>query len=575
MFGMSASFALSFLAAGSALAAADKPAADAVVGRQIPGFVLPDADGRDFGLADLQKSRYVVVAFLSTTCPVAKAYIPTLAEIDRSYRDRGVRVLGAYANAGDTPEAVRKHTAEFGIDFPVVVDARQTLLPLFEPRRTAEVYVLDGRRTVRYRGRIDDRLAPGLQKEKASRHDLREAVDELLAGKAVSVAGTEPAGCLITRLESRREKGSITYSGRVADILRKHCVECHHPGTAAPFSLLTYEDASFHAEMIRETVRQRRMPPWHADPRFGKFANERRLTQEEIDVLSAWVADGAPSGDVKTLPPTPQYTEGWRIGTPDVVLKMPREFTVPASGKVPYQYFTTKTGFKQDMWIQAAEVRPGNRAVVHHIIVFYKDPKNALKPPVWISSVAPGTDPVILPPGLGRKIPAGAELVWQMHYTANGKSEKDLSEIGLVFCKEPPRYDVTTYGVSNPFFKIPPGDANYQVVGRVPVIKDAVVLSFFPHMHVRGKSFEYQAIYPDGRKEVLLSVPQYDFNWQHTYRLQEPLRLPKGSEIRCIAHYDNSADNPANPDPKKTVKWGDQTWDEMMLGYLDYYFVGP
>ena len=268
----------------------------------------------------------------------------------------------------------------------------------------------------------------------------------------------------------------------------------------------------------------------------------------------------------------PEFAEGWRIGKPDVVFQMPKEFTVPADSEVKYKYFTTKTNFTEDVWIQAAECRPGNREAVHHIIVFYRDPEKP-KQKEWIAATAPGAEPLIFPEGFGRKIPAGAELVWQMHYTTTGKEEVDRSEIGLVFCKEPPKHNVTTFGITNHRFRIPAGAENHEVVSFVPLAQDAVILSLFPHMHLRGKDFLYEAVYPDGRTERLLSVPQYDFSWQNTYRFKTPLRLPKGTVIRCTAHYDNSVENPANPDPTQEVRWGDQTWEEMMIGYIDFYFA--
>jgi mono/diheme cytochrome c family protein len=446
-------------------------------------------------------------------------------------------------------------------------------MQLFGARRTPEVFVLDARRVIRYRGRIDDRFAPDHKRDEPRRHDLREALDELIAGKKVSVPETEAAGCLISRSETRKRKGDVTYAKDVAPILHKQCAGCHHAGTAAPFSLLTYEDASNWAEMMREVVTLRRMPPWSADPRFGHFSNERRLTADEIDTIAAWVDGGAPRGDKADEPTPPAFAEGWRIGKPDVVFEIPKEFTVPAQGKVKYQYFTSKTNFTEDMWVQAIEPRPGNRAVVHHIIVTYKDPKNKLQPATFLASIAPGEDPIIFPPGFGRKVPAGAQLHWQIHYVSSGKAEKDQSQVGMIFCKEPPRHNVVTHGALNRGLKIPPGAINYEVVATVPVPRDAMLLAMHPHAHLRGKDFEYQVIYPDRRKEVILSVPQYDFNWQHIYRLKEPLLLPKGSMIRVVAHYDNSAANPANPDPTREVPWGDQTWDEMMIGYCDYYWV--
>jgi peroxiredoxin len=570
------------LAAVTALDAKPGESRDTVIGRRIPNFVLSDSAGKQVGLADFNDSKLIVVAFLGTKCPVGNAYVPILLDLQKTYRSKGVQVVAINPNPADSADDIAAHVKEFAITFPVLLDGRQTVLPIFAATRTPEVFVLDGRRVVRYQGRIDDRFTPENRRDEPSRHDLREALDELLAGKKVSVPQTEPAGCRITRI-ARSKKGEVTYNRDIAPILRKHCVECHHPGTAAPFSLLTYDAAFSWSEMIGEVVTLRRMPPWHADPRFGHFANERRLTPEEIRTIAAWVADGAPRGEATDNPPAPEFAEGWRIGTPDAVFRIPEEVTVPAKGKVDYQYFTTKSNFKEDVWVQAAQTRPGNNAVVHHIIVGYIDtrPPPAARVMLWIASYTPGSDPVIFPEGLGRKIPAGADLAWEVHYQTTGKEEKDRTELGLVFCKTPPKHDVLTHGISNQGLRLLPGVANQRVVAEGPLGRDTVILSLFPHMHARGKDFEYEVIYPGGRRQVLLSVPQYDTNWQHTYRLREPLRLPRGSKIRCIAHYDNSADNPANPDPKKEVRWGRQSTDEMMTGYIDYYYddiptrIGP
>jgi peroxiredoxin len=558
---------VAFVSAAAGFGEKAKSRRETALGRRIANFVLPDVVGKQIGMADFVEKRALVVVFLGTECPIGNAYIPVLKDLRREYADKGVEFLAVNAIPSDSAEAVAAHAKKYEIDFPLLVDGEQAAVQQFDAERMTEVFVLDERRVVRYHGRIDDRVGYDYRRDEPRRKDLAIALDEVLAGKPVSVAETETAGCLITR-RGRQQKAEVTYAD-VAPILKQHCVDCHHPGTAAPFSLLRYEDAANWSEMIGEVVQQRRMPPWHADPRFGHFENERRLPQKDIDTLSAWVAAGAPRGSVGDAITGVDVSEGWRI-KPDVVFEIPEEFKVPASGTISYKYFRTPTNFTEDTWLQAAECRPGNRAVVHHIIVFYRDPKT--KKREWIAATAPGAEPVVFPAGLGRKIPAGAELIWQVHYTANGKDEVDRSQVGFVFCKERPKYNVKTHDISNPLFQIPAGDANFKVQSFVPVQKNAVVLSYFPHMHVRGKSFEYEAVYPDGRQEKLLSVPHYDFNWQNTYRLKEPLHFPKGTMIRCTAHYDNSSANPANPDPAKTVKWGDQTWEEMMIGYVDYYY---
>jgi mono/diheme cytochrome c family protein len=378
-------------------------------------------------------------------------------------------------------------------------------------------------------------------------------------------------------------KAPVTYSGQVARILQDNCQVCHHPGTAAPFSLLTYQDAVKWGDTIREAVTEKRMPPWHADPHYGAFSNDRRLKKEAYDTLLAWLDGGREQGDPKDLPPARTYAAGWVIGKPDVVFELPAEQSIPAKGVMPYQFFITPTNFKEDVWVQAAEARPGNRGVVHHIIVSFRDPKAKDRPggrglgDGMIVGTAPGDMPLILPPGVARKVPAGSELVWQMHYTPNGKEAKDRSQVGLIFYKgkEPPRRNAQTIGISNGNFAIPPKAPNYLVESDWTVPRDTLLLSFMPHMHLRGKDFEYKVLYPDGRSEVLLSVPRYDFNWQTMYRVTRPLHLPKGTRIHCTAHYDNSAANPANPDPTKQVYWGDQTWEEMMIGWVDFVWEQP
>ena len=380
---------------------------------------------------------------------------------------------------------------------------------------------------------------------------------------------------------ARKAKEPVTYAKQVARILQDHCQTCHHPGTAAPFSLLTYEDAVNWSGTIKEVLLDKRMPPWHADPRYGKFSNDRRLKTELAETVIDWIDSGMEQGDKKDLPAPRTYADGWVIGKPDLVFELPAEQTVPAAGVVPYQYFVTPTNFKEDVWIQAAEARPGNRAVVHHIIVSFRDPKNKDRRGAvgdgFIVGTAPGDMPVILRPGMARRIPAGADLIWQMHYTPNGKEAKDRSQVGFILYrgKEPPKWNAQTIGISNANFVIPPGDANHLVESEWVVPRDTLLLSFMPHMHLRGKDFEYRAEYPDGRKEILLSVPRYDFSWQASYRLAEPVRLPKGTKIHCTAHFDNSANNPANPDPKKQVTWGDQTWEEMMIGWADFVWEQP
>ena len=383
----------------------------------------------------------------------------------------------------------------------------------------------------------------------------------------------------------------VTFHKEVMPILQKHCQECHRPGEIAPFSLMSYKDARPWAKAIKTDILTKKMPPWFADPQYGHFMNDRSLTKDEIDTISAWVDGGAKEGDPKDAPKALAFTEGWNIPQPDVVLSMSEPFKVPAKGDVPYQYVVLPTKFTEDKWVQMAEARPSDRMVVHHVVIFIREPQNKwlrqvkpnvafVPPPGDFTNISgggsdilmiytPGKVPEIWRPGLGKMIKAGSDLVMQMHYTTKGQDTEDYTKVGLVFAKEKPTERAITIGGNNLGFKIPPGDANYRVDAKNTFPNDATILNFFPHMHLRGKSFEYRAVYPDGRTETLLRVPKYDFFWQLDYQLTEPLKVPAGTRIECTAWYDNSPNNPHNPDPTATVKFGEQSWEEMMIGFYD------
>jgi hypothetical protein len=377
---------------------------------------------------------------------------------------------------------------------------------------------------------------------------------------------------LSTTMASSGIKKEVTFNKDIAPIIYKNCAECHRPNDIAPMALMTYKEARPWARSIKEKVLTRDMPPWSPDPKYGEFANDHRLAKNDIDTIVAWVDQGAKEGNIKDLPAAPEFLEGWNIGKPDVVFYLPQEYTVPASGVVEYKYFKVPTNFKEDKWIQAAEIRPGVRGVVHHIIVFAQ-PKN--EPQRLIAGYAPGEQPAVISKGLARRIPAGSDLIFQVHYTPNGTETKDKSYVGFVFAKEPPKNEVVTRPVLNAKFVIPAGDPNYQVESTYTFTQDAHIYSLMPHMHLRGKDFIFKLTYPDGTSQVLLSVPKYDFAWQTYYTLKDPVAAPKGTRIDCLAHFDNSEKNKYNPDPKKEVRWGDQTWEEMMIGWTSFTYDKP
>jgi peroxiredoxin/mono/diheme cytochrome c family protein len=545
---------------------------------KISDFRLKDSAGKVWSLADLKDQKAIVVVFVGTQCPINNAYMPRLAELHKEYAGKGVQFLAINANDHDTREAIADHAKRFAIPFPVLRDEKHLAADRFGAERTPEAFVLDADRAVRYRGRIDDHFGIGFQRPQPTRRDLATALDAVLAGKEVTQAKTAVAGCIIARAPAPKQAATVTYARDVARIVQQHCQECHRPGQIGPMPLLSYDDVSAWAQMIREVVEEKRMPPWHADPRHGKFRNDRSLSGDERKTLLAWIEQGCPRGDSKEPAPR-QFAEGWSIGKPDVVFTMPKEFTVPAKAPkngIPYKVFLVPTKFEEDVWVQAVEAKPGNRAVVHHIIVYVADGKKRVGESSdgigngLLVAHAPGDLALVFPPGHAKRIPKGATLAFQMHYTPSGTEESDRSSVALVFAKAPPTHEVKTRAIAQQLLLIPPGAPNHKVFVAGTFKKDVEIVSLFPHMHLRGKSFEYQAIYPDGKREVILSVPRYDFGWQTNYFFESPLRLPAGSRIECTAHFDNSKDNPSNPDPTRLVHWGEQTWDEMMIGFVDY-----
>ena len=388
---------------------------------------------------------------------------------------------------------------------------------------------------------------------------FRVSAATLLAGAALSAA---PAGSV------------STFSQYVAPSLYSRCVDCHRQGEAAPMSFTSYQEARPWAKAIKAAVLQHQMPPWLADPHFGTFKNARGLTQAEVQAITTWADNGAPEGNPKETLALPHYETGWSIGKPDLIIDMGKDYEVPASGVVAYQYFTVPTNFTEDKWIEAAEIRPDHRAQIHHVIVFVQGPNTEAGQKREIGGLlvgfAPGEPATVFEPGTAKLIKAGSKLLFQMHYTPNGTPVRDRSYVGLRFAKEPPKYKAITANAMQHNFAIPPGDPNYKVESTWTAREDIELLGLMPHMHVRGKDFKYTVVYPDGRDEVILNVPRYDFNWQLNYDFAKPLILPKGTRIDCVAHFDNSANNKYNPDPTKEVKWGDQTWEEMMIGWFTY-----
>jgi peroxiredoxin len=565
------------LSLATAVIAAAPPAPEKVAplrpGATVADFTLPDVHRRPRSLTDFKDKKAFVIVFVGTECPLANLYVPTLLELHKEYAGKGVQFLAINANAQDSFIAVSAHAQERALPFPVLKDFDGQAADALGARRTPEVFLLDAKHVLRYRGRIDDQYGIGTRRDAPTRRDLKEALDELLAGKPVTTPTTDVPGCVIGRARKPRVAGEVNYAKQVSRILQKRCQECHRPGEVGPMSLLTYADARGWADTLREVVLEERMPPWYADPRYGKFSNDRHLTREEADTLLAWVEQGCPKGDDRDLPPPVRFTEGWKIGKPDAVFRMEKEFTVPAKGVLPYKRFVVDPNFTEDRWVQTAESRPGNRAVVHHIIVYIQAPGKPLYAADGTASTlvgwAPGDMPAVYQSGTAKRVPKGSKLVFEVHYTPNGKEQTDRSSVGIIFAKGPPERVAETNILANMGLRVPPRKGLHEERFVYTFKDNALLISFMPHMHLRGVSARYEATYPDGKREVLLSVPDYDFGWQSVYRFAEPRPMPKGTRLTWVGRWDNSADNPRNPDPSKEVRWGLQTWDEMMNGWME------
>jgi mono/diheme cytochrome c family protein len=551
------------------------------VGEKVPrGGGLRDLRGNRRPVQDFKGYRALVLAFVGADCPVSNLYLPELVGREKAYRGKAVQFLAVYPNEQEDLDSVAAHAYDRDVPFPVLKDAGRKLADALGVTRVPTVVVLDGDFALRYRGRVDDRYGAASRRTKATREDLFAALDEVLAGKKVSVPETEADGCLLDR-GKRPARAGVTYSKHVAPLLQKHCQACHRPGQAAPFSLLTYADAGRHGRMIREVTAQRRMPPWHADPRHGRFANDRRLSRDEIDTLASWVEAGMPKGDDRDLPKPVDWPSGWALGKPDLVLEMPEEFEVPATGSLPYKNWVIDPKLTEDRWVRLAEARPGAPGVVHHLVVYILRPDGrtpATRDGVGMSVLvgwAPGDLGLVCPPDTALRLPKGCKLRIEMHYTPNGTKVKDRSSVGLTFAEKPPRYEMLMNEFANMNLVVPQHDPHHRAEATLRMPADARLLSLVPHMHWRGKDYRYEAIYPDGKRETILSVPRWDFNWQAVYRFQEPVRLPKGSKLHAVAHWDNSRNNPLNPAPEKKVRFGLQTWDEMMVGWACYVWERP
>jgi hypothetical protein len=579
---------------------ADPDATSGRLGQQIANVVFKDASRKAAPLREARGEKATVVVFLSFDCPVSNSYAQPLADLATAYRERGVAFVGVCTNPDLTPAQVAKHVREFQIPFPVYKDERTVAADAFGAQVTPEAFVLDGDLVLRYRGRIDDGYVARLKKNlQIQRHDLRQALDQLLAGQPVSEPSTKAVGCAIRReTGAPPAAGPVTFHRDVLPILQNHCQVCHRPGAVAPFSLLTYRQAVNWASDLKEYTQTRRMPPWK--PVDGlPFHNERRLSEPDIATLAAWMDTGTPEGDPRTAPEPRQFPEGWQLGQPDLVLTVDEDFHVGPTGTDLYRCFVLPTNLTENKDVTAVEVRPGNARVVHHALLVVdstrqgrrleRQEKDRVKketetdrgpgysvsmgvgflPQGGLGGWAPGQVPRYLPEGAGYYLPKGSDVIVQAHYHRSGRAEKDRTSIGLYFAKTPLRTRFQSLPLRGRFFSIPAGEERYRVTGSMWVDQDCVLHTVLPHMHMLGREIKVTVTPPDGSTQTLVAINDWDYNWQETYLLKESLPLKAGTRFDVEAYYDNSAKNPANPNnPPKRVYFGQQTTDEMCFVFL-------
>jgi len=551
------------------------------VGRQVAEASFTTRDGTARTLSALAAGKGLAIAYTSTTCPVSKRYAPSLARLEKDLAAQGVALLLVDPFASEKAAELDAFIKEHGFTCPVLHDTDKAFTTLLGVRTTTEVFLLDAARTLIYRGALDDQYGLNYNLDAPRESYLREAVVALGAGQRPPIAATEAPGCELDVPSSQAKPTEITYHKDVARILQQNCFQCHHDGGIAPFGLDDVAEVTDRAKTIKRVIEQGQMPPWFAAPVAdgapNPWANDCSLSARDKADLFAWLdSANRPLGDAKDAPAPLKFSNEWSIGAPDLVLQIPKPFDIKAEGYMPYKFAIAETTLTEDKWVSAYEVMPSVREVVHHVIVQVHEKGTKVRDrgeaaSGFYAAYVPGNASRVYPAGFARKLPAGCTVSFQIHYTPNGKAVQEQVKMGLVFAKTAPEYEVKTLAVTDHQLNIPPGVADHMEWTERTTPFEVNAMAFVAHMHVRGKSFRYDVTLPDGTQETLLDIPRYDFNWQLRYEYKQPRTIPAGSKVRVTAVFDNSVANKANPDSTKTVKWGQQTYEEMMIGYIEYF----
>lgn len=567
-----------FVLTAAVVSSADRPVkadnAAVAIGSTIGDLAFTDIRSLPRRLSDFGTPKAVVIVFTTTTCPLVRQTLPALAEMEKKFAGREVQFVAINVGPGDTIREMAAQAIELDVPFAFVRDYDHLCVRALGVTRTPEIVILDHKRQLRYRGRLHDQFRLGGTRAEPTRHDLELALDEVLTGKTVSVPETPVDGCLISAPPSPAESPAPVYFGQVDAILHRHCAACHRPESNAPFPLLTFDDATANASMISEVVRNETMPPWYAAGQHGVFQNDTSLPDADQRSLLAWVAAGTPAGEESQASPIPAAPSSeWRIGEPDLVITMLEEHSIPATGFVDYRYTVLPYAFLHETWVEAVEIRPLNSRVVHHCNMAYVSGGKAGEE-TFITGYVPGGQPVDLARfdgGVAYRIPQGSVLGLQIHYTTTGVEEKCRIQIGLRYPRRTVNKQFRHFLLDPRGWRIPAGDPAFRIDASHTLEHDATLLGLFTHMHVRGRDMSFFAKPTDRERELLLRIPNFNFEWQLGYELPTgSRRYPKGTAIEATAHFDNSKFNPYNPDPGATVRYGLQTVDEMFNGFVFY-----
>ncbi|QDV81174.1 redoxin family protein [Planctomycetes bacterium TBK1r] len=545
-----------------------------------------DLTGRLRRLGERSSTKAVVVTFLSTQCPISNSYLPQLNDLSTKYRRDGIEFYGVVSDPSVTRADAIAHSETYKVRFPILFDGSGELRLALSPTHTPQVFVLDDHGSVIYSGAIDDRYVKlGRKKEAARTPYLENAVNSAAHGTPIDVPVTKPIGCLMEEPPNKTREGSVTFTRDIAPIIQANCSSCHRENQSAPFPLLTYDDVSSHANQILEVTRSRYMPPWKPAPGFTRLRDEMRLTDHQIDLIDVWVETGKPEGDPADLPVPIEHVKGWKLGEPDLILEMQEAFTVPASGPDIRQYFVIPSRLTDDRLITAIDFHPGTPQAIHHAS-FYLDTRRAgrrldeadpapgysgfggpqFESQGTLTSWFPGMTPRKLPRGMGRLVTKGSDIVAEIHYVTTGKTERDRSKIGLYFAHRSARQLVVELQVGNKDIEIPADQSHHHERAAYTLPVRTMLLDLVPHMHMLGSEVKVWAKSPDGRTKPLLWIKDWDFNWQGQYSFAKPVILPEGTQLIVDAWFDNSSNNPLNPhSPPVTVRWGDNSTDEMLL----------